>query len=321
MLINRRGLIVGAAAATISGKVFAQSKQPLEMLVPWAPGGSTDIIARLFSVPFGAALGRSVIVDNQSGAAGTLGHAAMAKAEGNGNRVLVGTNSTYAIAPSLYRNLPYVHERDLAPVSLLAQSPLTLCVSATSGISSVSELVDRAKASPDELNYGSGGVGSTGHLATEFFMDITGTSMDHVIYRGGGQTLQGLLSDEIQVAFLDISVAMDNQDNERIKIIGISSPERFSVMPELPTIAEAGFAAFESTTAYALFVPASTSPEIISGLEQAARTAVNDADFGKALRDRGIEAIGSTAEELAEHVRSESAKWARVITERNITVE
>lgn len=295
-----------------------EAGRPVRLVVPWSPGGSTDIVARQFVGPWSARLGQTVVIENRAGASGTIGHAAVAGAPADGTVVLMGTNSTYAIAPALHRNLPYEHERAFAPVTLLAQGPLVLCIHAGVPATDMRAFVALARARPGALNIGNGGNGSTSHLAGELLMALAGVELTQVGYRGSGQTVQAVSSGEVQAGFLAPTTARPLAEAGLLRVIGVTGTGRSAALPLVPPIAEAGIPQFETTTAYALFVPRATPAPVIARLHEAAAAALAEPALRERLAGEDIEVVGAGPEALAAHVRAETARWGEIIRSRNI---
>lgn len=321
----RAGAAVLALTVGFAGSVLAQDmaypSRPVKMVVAWAPGGATDLLARQVAVELGKQLGQPVVVDNKPGANGTIGHAQVAKSAPDGYTLVLATNSTYAIAEHLYKSLPYKHERDFVAVSQLAASPLVLAARAALPVKNAKDLVALARSDPGRINFASGGAGSTSHLASELFMALTGTSMTHVPYKGGGPAATALMAGEVDVAFLDLGVAIPFMTNGKIKGIGSSGTQRSPLLPDVPTIGESGVPRFESTTTFALFAPAGTPRPIVERLSHAVRAALAEPALRGKLQRQGIEIVASTPDELARSAAAESARWGRIIQERHITLE
>jgi len=318
--VARRSLLALAALAA-PRHVLAQSfpDRPVRLVVPWAPGGSTDVLARLISVPFGESLGQPLVVENRPGASGTIGHAAVARAPADGYTVLMATNSTFAIAPHLLPALPYRHEEAFAPVAYLAETPLVLAVK-RGGPASFEALIAEARAKPDTLTFGSGGLGVTSHLAAELLMALAGVVLTHVPYRGGGPAAQALAAGEITMAFLDPTVAGPLAESGNVRLLATTGARRFASFPALPTIEQLGVPRYVTVTSYGLFVPRATPAPVIARLAQAANGVFDRPGFRADLATRGIEVRAEGGEGLDRHVREEVERWGEVVRTRNIRV-
>lgn len=320
--LPRRAALLAPLALAAGRPAVAQTRAAnvVRMVIPWAPGGSTDVVGRHFANSWSVHLGQTVVVENRGGASGTIGHAYVANAAPDGRTVLLGTNSTFAIAPSLYKNIPYQHEQVFASVTLLAQSPLVLCVKAGLPATDVRSLIALAKARPGALNLGIGGTGATGHLAGEMFMALSGTEMTLVAYRGSGQTVQGLATGEIDVAFLSATTIKPLAEAGMARVLGTTGSGRSVTLPDVPPIGDTGVPQFEATTTYGLFVPRATPEAEILRLHEAALQSLAEPLLREKLATEDFEVIGGGPAALDAHVRSETAKWAEIIRVRNITV-
>ena len=291
------------------------------IVVSWAPGGSTDFVARTLALQLSRELGGNVVVDNRPGASGTLGHASVARARPDGTTLLLGVNSTYAMSRHLFPNRGYDDERAFAPIGRVAISPIFLCVNPTLGIRDIRALVDRAKAQPGRMSYASSGAGSSAHLATELFLRDAGIEVQNVTYRGGAPAVQALITNEVQVAFVDAVTALPLMAANSVIAIGASTLQRNPLAPNVPTIAESGFPGFEATSDFALLAPAGTPDEIIRRLHTAMVAAMGNAELLERLRAASIFPTVGTPEAFPAYLRAESAKWGDIIRSRGITVE
>ena len=297
----------------------AYPTRPIRMIVPWPPGGVTDVVARLIALKLSTELGQSVVVENRPGASGTIGHAAAAQAEPDGYTFLFGTNSTYAMAPYLLGKVPYDNEKSLAPVSLVARSPHVLCAHPSVPVKDFAGFLDYARArQPDGVTFSSAGPGSSGHLATELLMSIANFRMLHVPYRGGGPALQALLAGQVQVSFVNLVVAMPLAGDKRMTMLGVSATERMPSVPDLPTISELGVAGFESSTDLAVFIPAGTPKPILQRIHSALVAAIKSADVSAVLRKEGAISVAGAPEDFPAYFAKENAKWRDIILSHGI---
>ena len=323
----RAGTIAACAASMVLAMAAAPATaqgypgKPVRLFIPWAAGGSTDSIGRILAQKLGEYTGQQWLVDNRSGATGTIGHALAAKAAPDGYTLLLGTNSTFAIAPHLYKNLQYDNEKAFAPVSLVAISPQILSVHPSLPVKNVKELIVLAKAKPGAIPFSTAGVGATSHMATELLMNMAGIKMTHVPYKGGGPSAQALIAGETALSFVDVITALPQAQAGRLRTIATSTAKRTSLMPELPTIAESGLPGFESITSFGMFAPAGTSQEIVARVNREVTRAVTAADVKDKLRAQGIDPAGTPPEELIAHQKQETAKWGKVIREQGIRFE
>jgi tripartite-type tricarboxylate transporter receptor subunit TctC len=320
------GLVAGMAAgggwpARDAAAQQYPGSRPVTVVVAWAPGGSTDFVARVLAQQLSKELGGNVVVDNRPGASGTIGHASVARARPDGYTLLLGVNSTYAMSRHLFPQRGYDDDRAYAPIGRVAVSPIFLCVNPRLGVSDIAGLVARAKAEPGKLSYGSSGAGSSAHLATELFLREAGIEVQNVTYRGGAPAVQALISNEVQVAFVDAVTALPLMASNQINCIGVSSLERNPHAPNVPTIAESGFAGFEATTDWALLAPAGTPEPVIRRLHEATAAAMRNPEVVERLRQNAIIPTPGTPEEFRTYHAAESAKWGEVIRSRGISLE
>ncbi|WP_236571431.1 Bug family tripartite tricarboxylate transporter substrate binding protein [Rhodovarius lipocyclicus] len=319
--VSRRSLLAGLPALG-ARPALAQAfpARPITLVIPWAPGGSTDTLGRLLARSMGADLGQPMVVENRGGASGTIGHAYVARSAPDGYTLLLGTNSTYAIAPHLMANLPYDQGRALAGVSLVARSAQALCLHPSAPPRTVAEFVAYAKARPGAVTFSSAGIGASSHLATELFMARTGTRLEHVPYRGGGPSAQGLLAGEVVCSFVDLVTALPFQRTGQLRVLGVSTLTRSELAPDVPTLAELGAEGFESSTDCAMFLPAGTPAPVQAAIAAALGRALREPATRRSIIEMGIEPIGSDAAELAAYLVRESDKWGQVIRSQNITL-
>lgn len=311
-------LPLGAAHAQNQAASYPQ--RPVSIIVAWSPGGAVDLLSRQLGTVLSEQLGQTVVVDNKAGANGTIGHAQAARATPDGHTVIMATNSTFVIAPHLYASLPYQHERDLAPVSLVAASPLVLAIRPSLGVKSVEELLAMARREPGKLNVASGGNGSTSHLAAEQLMAMTGVHMTHVPYKGGAPATTAVAAGEVDLAFLDLGVALPFIRSNRVQALGVTSKQRSGLLPNVPTVAESAVKDFELTTAFAVFVPAKTPVAIIDRLSTAISASLRNPELRAKLDQQGVIVIGAGPGELRDYTEKESKRWGQIIRERNISL-
>ena len=295
--------------------------KPVRLIVPWAAGGSTDSIGRILGVKLAEYTGQQWVIDNRGGATGTIGHALAARAAPDGYTLLLGTNSTFAIAPHLYKDLQYDNEKAFAPVTLVAISPQILSVHPSLPVKNIKELITLAKAQPGKIPFSTAGVGATSHLATELLMNLAKVKMQHIPYKGGGPSAIALIAGETALSFVDVITALPQAKTGRLRPIATSTARRTPLMPDLPTIAESGLPGFESVTSFGMFAPAGVSREIIARVNRETLRALGAGDVKDKLRAQGIDAVGSTSDELVAHQKLETAKWGKVIREQGIKFE
>lgn len=318
----KRFLVVALALLLPSGaQAQDYPNKPIKLLIPWAPGGSTDQLGRILTAKLSEQMGQTWVIENKPGATGTIGHAIAARSAPDGYNFLFASNSTFSIAAHLYKDLTYDDVKSFAPVSWAGFNAQILSVHPSMPAKSYAELVALAKAKPGEINFSTAGVGATSHLATELLMSMAGIKMTHVPYKGGDPSLQALLAGETKMSFVDISSAVPHVNAGKLRALATSTPKRISVMPDLPTIDESGLKGFESVTAFGMWAPAGTPQAIIDRVAREIDKALANEDVKKLLRVQGMEAMGGPPSRLAEFQKADSAKWGRIIKERGIKFE
>ncbi len=284
--------------------------KPVRLILPFPPGGGTDILGRLIGERLSAGLGQPVVIDNRGGAGGTLGTALAAKAAPDGYTLLL-VPTSHVINPSIYAKLPYDTEKDFAPITMVASAAILMAVTPRVPADTVRGFVEAAKARPQALaDYGSAGAGTVFHLTGELFKQLTGLPLQHVPYRGGGPTVTALLAGEIPLAFETMLALQPHVRAGTLRALAITSARRSTIMPEIPTTAEAGFPSVVADNSYALFAPAGTSAPVLARLHDATVAALALSDVRDRLREQGAEVVGNSSAELAAYVAAEIPKWA-----------
>jgi tripartite-type tricarboxylate transporter receptor subunit TctC len=328
MPIRRRLLLATAALPPAAARRAAAQgaaqpgsdwpNRPVTVVVPWPPGGSTDVMVRILVQRLSADLGQPFVVDNRPGATGTVGHAWVARQRPDGYTLLAGTNSTYAIAPHLYASLPYDNDRAFTPITQLATNPQMLCVHPSLPVNTFAEFLAYARARPGELTFGTSGLGGTSHLATELLMSMAGIEMLHVPYRGGGPAAQAILAGETKVTFVDAITALPFLRAGQLRALGVSTAQRTPLAPEVPTLAEAGLPGYQSSTDFGLFAPAGLPDPLLRRIHAAVVAALRSPEVTEKLLQQGMTPVGSAPEEFAAYLRREGEKWGEIIRARNI---
>jgi tripartite-type tricarboxylate transporter receptor subunit TctC len=294
----------------------------LKIVVPFAPGGQPDVAARALAEPLGKALGQPVVVENRPGAGGNIAADFVAKSAPDGYTLLIGTNGPLAVSPALYAALPYDPLRDFAPVTLVGTSPNLLAVNPALGVSTLGELVARAKAQPGRLNFSSVGKGSISQLSIELLNSMAGIDMQHVPYNGGPAAVTALLANDVQVLSLNPTALIPQVLAGKLKAVAQTSAKRSPLVADIPTVAESGYAGFSADVWMAIVVPAKTPPDIVKRLNAELVKIIRSPEMKAGLWDRQwIDPAGSSPEELTRILKSESAKWAAIVKARNIPVE
>ena len=295
--------------------------KPIHLVVPFTPGGSTDILARAIGQELTKAWGQSVIIDNVPGAGGSIGADRVAKSQADGYTLLMGHIGTLAVNPSLYPHLPYQPLRDFAPVAWVARVPNVLVVHPSVPAKNVRELVALAKAKPASLSYGSGGNGSAANLATEYFKLQTGTSMVHIPYRGTAPAVTDLIGGQIQVLFTGAPAVLAYVKAGQMRPLAVSSPQRLDSLPDVPTVAESGYKGFEADQWYGVVAPTGTPKDIITKLNTQINVALGTSVLKARLNSEGAIATPTSPEAFGTHIKSELERWRPVITSGRVKAE
>jgi tripartite-type tricarboxylate transporter receptor subunit TctC len=309
------------AAATLPARAQTWPNGNISLVVPFTPGGSTDILARLLSQKLGEALGVSVIVDSRPGAGGSIASAQVARAKPDGQTLVMGHIGTLGVNPSLYKDLGYDPIKSFAHISMLARVHNVLAVTPSLPVKSVAELIAYAKAHPGGLNYGSGGNGSAAHIATAAFMVATGTDLTHVPYRGTAPAVADLMSGQIQMMMTGAPAILPQAAAGMLRALGVSSDHRIPAAPDLPTIAEAGVPGFEASQWYGVVAPAGTPAPIIARLNAEVRKALASKEIVDALTRDGAEPWATSPEEFRDYIAHEIPRWAEVVAKAHIQPE
>jgi len=306
--------------ATFACGAAAQSypSKPIRVIVGQAPGGATDIVSRALAQKLTDGLGQTVVIDNRSGAAGSIGSAIAASAPPDGYTALI-VSSTYTINPSLYKKLPFDPIRDLQPVTLIASSPFLLMVHPSIAAKTPRELIALAKTR--KLTFGSGGIGSSGHLAAELFSSMAGIELTHVPYKGAGPALIDTLGGQVNLIMSSIVSGMPYAKAGRLRALAITTRARSPALPELPTISESALPGYDFSSWYGLMVPAGTPQPVIGRLHDETVKALKLPDLQQRLASEGCDAVGSTPEQLAAYIKTEMARWAKVVKASGMQAE
>lgn len=291
----------------------AYPDQPIRLLVPAEAGGGADFIARIIGPRLSEALGQTVVVENRSGASGTIAGAAVAKAKPDGYLLVLAQSTSIVAAPYIYKQLTYDPLADLAPVSLVAVVPNLLVVNSHSGVKSVPDLVALAKSRPGTLSYGSSGYGSPSHLAGKMFETLADVEMLHVPYKGAGPASTALLGSQIQAMFAPISAVLPMVKNHQLRALGVTTAERIATLPDMPTVSEAGLSGFDINSWFGLFAPAHTPPDIIGRLNDAVAKTLKDPKVAQALKAQASEPVGNSAQAFVAFLEKEKQKTIGLI--------
>ncbi|AMJ63652.1 Bug family tripartite tricarboxylate transporter substrate binding protein [Bosea sp. PAMC 26642] len=325
MISSRRRLLAAAAclAVPLAMPALAQPAYPsrvVTIVVPFAAGGTTDILGRLLAERLGARMGGRFIVENRAGAGGNTGVAAVARSDPDGYTLTMGTVSTHAINPGVYTKMPYDHIKDFAPISQVASVPNILMVNLDLPAKTVPELIELLKKNPGKYSFGSSGAGTSTHMAAELFKVSTGTDMAHVPYRSSAQVTQDLLSGQIQVSFDNITIAWPHVEAGKIRALATATPERLAVAKDLPALAEfiPGYAA---TSWHGFFSPSGVPKDIVAKLSTETQAIMREPAVIEQMKKLGVDPVGSTQEQFAAHIAAETKRWAEVAQKANVKIE
>ena len=308
-------LVIAAATLAAPQPAAAQAypTKPVRMVVPFPPGGSLDIAGRLIAQKLSEAWGQTVVVENKPGAGGNIGADLVAKSPPDGYTILLGALSTHAVNPNLYKTMPYDAAKDFAPITLIAVTPNVLVVNASSPVNNVKEFIAYAKANPGKLAFGSGSSGSAGHLAGELFKVETGTDAVHIPFKGGAPATQALLAGDTQFMFDNLANAMAQVKAGKLRALAVTTAQRSALVPDLPTMAEAGLPGFDISTWYGFFAPAGTPPAIVAKWNADVARVLNSPDVRAKIVADGAEPSPDTPEQFSQFISRELAKYARII--------
>jgi tripartite-type tricarboxylate transporter receptor subunit TctC len=311
-------VVSDGSAATANADAYPHKS--IRFIVPFAPGGGNDVVARLIGAKLSERWGQQVIVDNRPGAGGNIAAEIVARSNPDGYTVFL-FNSATAIAPSIYSKLGYDPVKDFEPVVLIATSPFALVVHPSIAAQSVKELIALARSKPKSLTYASGGNGSSTHLAGEQFKQMAGIELVHVPYKGAGPAFVDLLAGQVSLYFSSIPPALPHIKSGRVRALGVSGLRRSPLLPNVATIAESGVPGYESGASYGIVAPARTAASIVRKVNEDAGTALADADVRLRLESQGFDVIGGSPQEFSRYMKSEIARWAKVIKTSGARVE
>ncbi|QUN31875.1 tripartite tricarboxylate transporter substrate binding protein (plasmid) [Cupriavidus sp. KK10] len=296
--------------------------KPIRLVVPFAPGGGTDLVARAMGITMGEDLGQPVIVDNKPGGSTIIGTDAVAKSAPDGYTLVMATMA-HAVNPSLHKKLPFDTDKAFSPVILVGRSPNVLVVKPDSPIKTVQDLIVAAKAKPGKLNYASQGAGTSAHLAGELFKKMAKVEINHIPYRGAGPAITDLLGGQVDAMFATAAAVAPHLESGKLRAVAVTTAQRSQALAlsKVPTIAESGVPNYVADSWYGLFVPAGTPPAVITRLNAAAKKAVHTKAFRKRAEQEGLAVSGGTPDEFGRYVKAESQRWSEIIKEANITAD
>ena len=317
--------LVGACAFAGLGAAPARAAfpdKPIKLVVPFAPGGGTDLVARTMAITMGQELGQPVIIDNKPGAGTIIGTDAVAKSAPDGYTMVMATVA-HVVNPSIQPKLPYNHEKAFAPVMLVGISPNVLVVRADSPLKSVKDLIDTARKSPGKLSFASQGAGTSAHLAGELFKNLTKTNITHIPYRGAGPAITDLLGGQVDVMFATAAAVGTFVESGKLRALAVTTATRSAAhsLAQVPTIAESGVPGYVADSWYGLYVPAGTPADVIARLNATAKKAVQTDAFRKRVESEGLVIQGGSPQDFDKYAKGEEARWRKVVKENNITTE
>ena len=321
--MKRIARLLGVVVFALSTSAFAQTwpAKPIKWIVPFAPGGTTDILARTIGEKLTVALGQPVIIENKPGAGGGVGAEFTAKAPPDGYTIMGGTISTHAINASLYKSLPYDPVKDFVPITLIARVPNMLVVNPDIPAKNVTELITLLRANPGKYSFASSGNGTSQHLSGELFKSMAGVDMQHIPYKGSPPALQDVVGGQVAMTFDNITTAWPLAKGGKLRALAVTTAKRSAVAPEVPTLSESGLAGYEVGSWQGVFAPASTPPAIVKRLNVEIVKIINMPDVKEKLIGLGAEPVGNTSEEFGALVKTEVVKWAEVVKKSGAKVD
>ena len=295
--------------------------KPVRMVVGFAPGGATDLTARVLAPKMTEGFGQSVVVENRAGASGMIAAEFVAKAPPDGHTLIMATQTTHAVAPSLYRKITYDVQRDFAPVSLAAFAPLMLVVHPSLPVKSVKELIAFVKARPGQLNFGSGGIGTSPHMSGELFNTMAGLKSTAIHYKGEAPAITDLLGGQVPDMFANVPTVLPHVKSGKLKAFAVTSTQRVTTAADIPTVAESGLPGYEVTTWFGVFAPAATPREVVARVQSEIARAITHPEVKERIGSQGFVLVGNTPAQFAEFVKAELVKWARVVKASGVTAD
>ena len=318
-----RRLLLAAIGSTLCMGAFAQSwpAKAIRVIVPFPPGGGTDIIARETTQKVAAATGWTFVIDNKPGAGGNLGVDAVAKAPADGYTIVLGQTSNIAINPSLYTKLPYDPQKDLAPIVLIANAPLVMVTGTNTPLKTLTDAVNAAKAKPGQVNFASPGNGTVAHLTEELFQKAAGIKTQHVPYKGANQALTDVISGNVELYMSSVPTLLGHIKQGKLRALAVTSAKRVDDLPNVPTINESGYKGFDAVTWFGLLAPAATPKDVIAKLNAEFNKALKLPELAKRLGDEGADIAGGTPEEFAALIKGDIPRWGKVVKESGAKVD
>jgi len=312
---------LGLALAAASVRADDYPSRPIRLIVPYAPGGGADAVGRIVAKRVGETIGQPIVVENRGGAGSIIGTEMVAKADGDGYTLLLGQSGPISINPAVYKELPYDPVKDFAPITMTTAYPYILVVNAKLPVKTLRDFVALVRSKPGELNYGTTGVGAANHLVTELFSSRAGLKMTHIPYRGTALAVADLLAGQVTMVFADPVSALAHIEAGTLRALAVTSRERSPVAPNVPTVAEEGFADFDAIGWHGVLAPAKTPPALIGKLSDQIIAALHDAATKALLEAQAMQTVGNTPDEFAAFIKSDIAIWKAVATRANVSVQ
>jgi tripartite-type tricarboxylate transporter receptor subunit TctC len=318
-----RRLLLALAATTLTTGAFAQAwpAKPIRVIVPFPPGGGTDIIARETTQRVAAATGWTFVVDNKPGAGGNLGVDAVAKSPADGYTIVLGQTSNIAINPTLYAKMPYDSQKDLAPIVVLATAPLVMVTGANKPFKTLADTVSAAKAKPGQINFASPGNGTVAHLTSEMFQKAASVTTQHVPYKGASQALTDVISGTVDLYMGSVPTLLGHIKQGKVRALAVTSAKRVDDLPNVPTINESGYKGFDATSWFGLLAPAATPKDVVAKLNVEFNKALKTPELSKRLSDEGADPAGGTPEQFAALIKEDIPRWGKVVKESGAKVD
>lgn len=310
-----------AAFAAPAGAADSFPTRPIRLVVPYAPGGNVDISARIVAPPLGEALGQTVVVDNRPGAGGNLGASLVAKSTSDGYTLLVGSSGPLSVNPVIFKSLPYDSLKDFAPISTVQAVPLVLLASPKSGFNSVADVIAAAKSRPGKVTMASAGAGTTNHFAIELLAQMAGVKLLHVPYKGSGPALSELLGGQVETMVDQLAASIGYVRDGRLKVLAVTTAQRASALPNVPTLDELGYRGYQASTLLGLLAPAGTPKPVIAKLNAAVRKVMDNNAVAERFRGLGANPGASSAEEFSTRIRDELAQWQALVKKLDLKFE
>jgi tripartite-type tricarboxylate transporter receptor subunit TctC len=324
LLTNLRAVLaictlIGTALASFAAENNYPNK-PLKMIVPYEPGGGVDIMGRLLARHLSTTLGQSIFIDNKPGGGGVVGTQALVNAAPDGYTIILASTSPIVVAPFLVKKLTYNPQKDLIPVSLVANNPAILLVEPNSPFNNLAQIIAKAKAEPGQLTFSSSGIGGTGHLSAQLLKLLADVDLRHIAYKGTGPATMALMSNQVDLSFTDLLAGMKFAKNGQLKAIAVTSAERLPMLPQVPTMSET-VPGYVAGVWYGVFVPNKTAPEIVNALNQAIAKTLKSSEMVNALGQDGVTPLGTSPESFKKFIAEETERWGSVIRKTHVESE